>query len=153
MNRNLEVLSFERGANVLSAFTGMTEGRSDASSDNGLHVVDSIADQRANVIWNLRCNGKLDRLLGAPFNRTCCSPYPRFSWVQIVFVAVVAVLLPYKALRRLQKHRRPGFLKVFCKLDASTIFMATIGYCVLADRTHVLNKTAKHFEMTELNLL
>ncbi|KAF2104280.1 Cas1p-domain-containing protein [Rhizodiscina lignyota] len=153
MNEYLDVLSLKRRANVVSAFTRMTEGRSDAYTDSGLHVVDSVADDRANIILNLRCNAKLDRMLGAPFNRTCCSPYPHFTWVQLLALATFVVLLPYKVLRIFQTNRGLHISKAFNRTQTSVILMAAIGYCVLADRTHLFNKTPKVFDIKELLFL
>ncbi|EEY14850.1 CAS1 domain-containing protein [Verticillium alfalfae VaMs.102] len=44
-------------------------------TQTGFHVIESVAEIKANILLNLRCNARLDRVKGYPYQRTCCSDY------------------------------------------------------------------------------
>ncbi|KAF4965650.1 hypothetical protein FSARC_6587 [Fusarium sarcochroum] len=59
----------------------------------GFHVKPTIAEYRANILLNLRCNAKLDRLRPYPYEHTCCTDYGLKTQVQLGFVAACIVYL------------------------------------------------------------
>ncbi|KAM0563083.1 hypothetical protein ACHAPJ_001929 [Fusarium lateritium] len=52
-----------------------------------------IAEYRANVLLNLRCNAKLDRIKPYPYEHTCCTDYGLKTHVQLGFVAACIAYL------------------------------------------------------------
>ena len=93
MNAYLQQLSAHQGADVLWSYSLMTWRMDYAYEESGIHVVQSVADRRADILLNLRCNADAANSKGYPFDRTCCSVYGRLGWVQwLVLVNAFAVL-------------------------------------------------------------
>ncbi|KAF1988750.1 Cas1p-domain-containing protein [Aulographum hederae CBS 113979] len=134
------------GKNVLWSFAEMTKGEEAAinTTENAFHVVEAIADRRADVLLNLRCNARLDRTDGFPFDRTCCSPYPAVSWIQLVatFFGGLAVL---SGIYMAHKNRNLDVKPQDVIFGALSIAALTLFYCYLADRTQIFSKIAKQY--------
>jgi hypothetical protein len=65
----LSSIEAERRISLLWSFPALTRDDPDALVDRqitGFHVIDTVADIKANILLNLRCNAKLDRLQGYP---------------------------------------------------------------------------------------
>ena len=87
MNDYLRRASGSSGHTVLWSYSTMTWQLKAAYEEGGLHVVDSVANQQADILLNLRCNAKLDALGRYPFDRTCCSRYPPPNQVQWILLS------------------------------------------------------------------
>ncbi|KAF5986621.1 tetracycline resistance [Fusarium coicis] len=59
----------------------------------GFHVKFHVAELRANILLNMRCNAKLDRMKPYPYSRTCCTDYGVKPVVQLSVVAFGIVYL------------------------------------------------------------
>lgn len=94
LNDYLRGISAYKGAIVAWSYALMTQNQAAAYEKNGIHVVDAIARQKANVLLNMRCNAALPRLKGFPMDKTCCNRYPGLNWVQVVFLVLPLVVLP-----------------------------------------------------------
>jgi hypothetical protein len=92
MNRYLAEQSSQKKLNVLWSYTNMTKCHSERYQESGLHVVESVANNMADVLLNLRCNGKAARRGGFPHNRTCCSAYQPMSIFQVAGSTLTVVL-------------------------------------------------------------
>jgi hypothetical protein len=94
MNDYLHQISPEHKASILWSYSAMNWERKDTYETDGLHNVQSVADKKADVILNLRCNAKLDHLGRYPFDRTCCSRYRRPNRVQWSFLYCGLLVFP-----------------------------------------------------------
>ncbi|KAF2097754.1 Cas1p-domain-containing protein [Rhizodiscina lignyota] len=145
MNVYLEDLSNRN--NVLWSYLAMTEEEEDSLDPTGFHVVQNIADAKADVLLNLRCNAKLDQTGGYPYDRTCCSAYKPAVFVQwgvLLAGLAIAGFALYNAFRAEQQDATK---------QALFFAVATLAYCYLADRTQLFDKDKKHFENSEFFLL
>ncbi|KAH8890717.1 Cas1p-domain-containing protein, partial [Thozetella sp. PMI_491] len=145
MNTYLQDTSLRN--NVLWSYLAMTgQEPLDALEPTGFHCIDSIADAKADVLLNLRCNAKLDKLNGYPHDRTCCSNYKRRVDVQLGFIVIGATLFTlafWGFIAKTQNETR----------DAIFVMSASVFYCFSADRTEVFNHFQKHFENAEFIFL
>ena len=95
MNEYLQKLSMERGLLIAWSHFFMTLQRKSAYEENGLHVVDTVARQKADVLLNLRCNTELTQKTKYPVDKTCCSKYPQTNWIQMTFLFGSLWILPF----------------------------------------------------------
>ena len=94
MNRHLEEISVSQSASVLFSFNSMSWHERLTYEASGIHVLESVASQKADIILNLRCNAKSTALGRYPFNRTCCSRYNPPNWVQKLLLFCGMIVLP-----------------------------------------------------------
>jgi hypothetical protein len=147
-----------RGLNVPWAYRYMTEGWPELVGDSGMHVNALVSSKMADIILNLRCNAKATQKDGYPFNRTCCSAEKRRSWVQIITqIFFLTSFIPSKI--------RPGTTNsTISKLFGLSILGSPVTaaarnmclaacYCIIADRTHVFDKSPKEFAYTDFVLV
>ncbi|KAM0497113.1 hypothetical protein ACHAP8_007014 [Fusarium lateritium] len=117
---------------------------------SGFHVKFHVAQLRANILFNMRCNAKLDRMRSYPYSRTCCTDYGIKSFTQIALVGLGMVYLT---------------ICIFCELlDLFTdrpqdephwsLFNIRIGclvlallMCYYADRTQMMAKGSKLWQL------
>ncbi|UNI19138.1 N-acetylneuraminate 7-O(or 9-O)-acetyltransferase [Purpureocillium takamizusanense] len=121
-------------------------------TDTGFHVIDSVAEVKATILLNARCNAKLHALDGSPYDGTCCTDYGRTTFVQLVllgmgvlYVAVCVVLEVFDMLGR--KVNSPFFNWSACMLITALLA------CFLADRTQVFAKGNKQYVASEFAVL
>lgn len=94
LNDYLREISTYRGATVAWSYALMTQNEEAAYREDGIHVVDAVAHQKADVLLNMRCNAELTHLRGYPMNKTCCSRYPGLNWAQFVILVGPLIVLP-----------------------------------------------------------
>ncbi|KAF2795370.1 Cas1p-domain-containing protein [Melanomma pulvis-pyrius CBS 109.77] len=167
MNTYLENQS-RQGLSVLWSYANMTRGHPDTYGESGLHVIDRVAKNMADVLLNLRCNAKATQEAGYPINRTCCSPYMPTTRIQAVGIVTTAVLMlllsASKTIRGMpttpvddmcfdqSKGRQTTFATRGAPFAGAMFFLA-ICYCFLADRTQILDKFPKHFSNFDFRIL
>ena len=86
LNEYLQELSAQRGALVAWSYFLMTLQRKSAFEASGVHVVDTVARRKADVLLNMRCNAELTRATKYPVDKTCCSSYVQTNWVQRIIL-------------------------------------------------------------------
>ncbi|EEU37754.1 uncharacterized protein NECHADRAFT_88136 [Fusarium vanettenii 77-13-4] len=122
--------------------------------DTGFHVIDSVAEIKANILLNLRCNAKLDKLSGYPYDRTCCSDYGSRSFAQIVvlgltgFYTFACIVFEIMDIVSFAENPRRPWLNM--KIG---VFPMALLYCYVADRTDLFSKGMKEFATLEFALL
>ena len=94
MNNYLRQKSIDQSLDVLWSYNLMISEQKSTYEANGLHVIDGVADHKADVLLNLRCNAKVSVLGLYPFDRTCCSRYPQPNWIQLGILCFSLGLLP-----------------------------------------------------------
>ncbi|RGP79036.1 o-acetyltransferase cas1 [Fusarium longipes] len=144
----------EQNLRLLRAFPQLSLNQPGAIVDKkgtGFHVIDSVAEIKANILLNLRCNAKLDRKVGYPYSRTCCTDYGGRSWMQVIILGIVSLYaiacVFFESFSFVSPLRVNG-------LDMKVgIFVVALIYCYAADRTHLFSKGMKEFVSNEFYLL
>jgi hypothetical protein len=107
-----------------------------------LHVRRQIADTRANILLNLRCNAKLDRIRSYPYSRTCCTDYGTKPISQLGFVFFGIIYLAACIVCEV--------LDICGSKPRQSLFNMKVGFlilallmCYYADRTQMIAKGSK----------
>ena len=151
MNEHLQFHS-QRGLNVPWVFQNMTAGYPEIVGASGMHVTNSVAERMADVVLNYRCNAKLARTDGFPYDQTCCSAYRPLNLITAVAAIICAFLLGLAALRRLSPKTARRFAQS-TMLDVLATLALVVVYCFIADRTHVLDKFPKEFDNIDFRVM
>ena len=149
MNDYLQQVSAHSSADVIWTYSLMTFAGRSQYEESGLHVVDSVAHRKADVLLNLRCNPDA-AAKGYPFNRTCCSNYRQpvmAQWIILLGGMLVLPILPF--LRRQHALRIGRLLPSPGILSALIVFAMVVCYCFYADRTQIFEKEQKQFRIRE----
>ena len=94
MNVHLQEIAVSRKADVLWSFNSMSSQQKLTYQASGIHVVERVASQKADVLLNLGCNSKFTAIGRYPFDRTCCSRYSPSNRVQQFLLFCGMILLP-----------------------------------------------------------
>lgn len=120
----------------------------------GFHTIDAITETRANIMLNLRCNAKLDRMLPYPYDRTCCTDYGVKPLVQrglvyfgLVYLAACIVVEIWDLVTR-----RDEPLLSLVNMQAGSFILAVL-MCYYADRTQMMAKGTKFWAMQDFLIL
>lgn len=131
---------------LLWSFLALTRDDPDAIVDRfetGFHVIDTVAEVKAHILLNLRCNAKLNRLQGSSHDRTCCTEYHSESFVQSGLIALglfyVLACIVCEILELWMGHAPRWPL---LSMDVG-IFVTALLCCYYADRTHLFAKGTK----------
>ncbi|KAL9581940.1 MAG: hypothetical protein Q9212_003593 [Teloschistes hypoglaucus] len=153
MNEYLYNVSHNSGVKVIWSQLLMTRNQKFAYEESGLHVVESVASRRVDVVLNMRCNAELSLKQGYPFDKTCCSAYertsPSWTWYLVVW-SFSLLLLAGLGMHSKESIRNLLSNELFRAIGTLTLVLV---YCYVADRTQLLNKTQKHFRCPEFLLL
>ncbi|MCJ1379613.1 hypothetical protein MMC17_002715 [Xylographa soralifera] len=153
MNMRLEEMIVSQSADVLSSFNSMSWHQKLTYEASGIHVLETVASQKADILLNLRCNAKSTALGRHPFNRTCCSQYNPPNLVQRFLLFCGMIVLPVLHLLVGKGSKRLPLLPS-SKVVATLLVMGlSLSYCFYTDRTHLFNKIHKQFSHTEFNAL
>ncbi|KAI8232871.1 hypothetical protein K4K54_011298 [Colletotrichum sp. SAR 10_86] len=152
MNWNLDNFEPAERTHVIQSYNAMLVSHDDALLDDGLHAVDIVAERKLDVILNAHCNSGLVRN-GYANQITCCAPYPSLSRVQVLLLGLSILALPILFLdRRQDAFPSARTSQVMDSLLAAATLVAIAVYCLLADRTHLLIKHDKHFDVPDFIL-
>ncbi|KAI9886025.1 MAG: hypothetical protein M1823_002192 [Watsoniomyces obsoletus] len=169
MNGYLQRLSALPGVDVLWSFDLMLHRQQSALDLSGIHVVDSVADKRTDVLLNLQCNGGSRGGQSYPYDRTCCSKYPRPGPVQWVLltggIGVLLAICVFKIQtwwrqRRASRSSRELVESQYLQIrpsrrvgQALVVFWLALCFCYGADRSQAFNKLHKQFSWTDFGIL
>ncbi|KAG0149728.1 hypothetical protein CROQUDRAFT_104872 [Cronartium quercuum f. sp. fusiforme G11] len=135
----------------------MTVG-AEAETTDGLHYSEKFMSMQARVLLNMRCNDVLVKKF--PFDKTCCSEYPKPNWIQWLFIIVLLVWAPIGLYLDQHPSTTPSnwtrFFPPSIYLMPLTVFGYSIVLIFLADRTSLFTKEQKQFDgwiFALLNLL
>ena len=149
MNDYLQQVSAHSKADIVWSYSLMTWAGRGAYEESGLHVVENVAQRKADVLLNLRCNSD-SALAGYPFNRTCCSNYKPPNGIQWLILLVGMLVLPILSIvRRRHFVKVARFLPPTEVFSAFAIFALVVCFCFYADRTQVFEKAHKEFRREE----
>ncbi|KAJ4245985.1 hypothetical protein NW762_013729 [Fusarium torreyae] len=115
------------------------------------HVIDQVAEARANIILNMRCNAKLDRMKPFPYARTCCTDYGGNRYRSVIILAVIylAVCIICE-IWDLFTRREPQWSLL--NMQLGSIILALL-MCYFADRTQMMAKGSKLWKLDDFVLL
>ncbi|KAL4723044.1 hypothetical protein ACLX1H_010285 [Fusarium chlamydosporum] len=144
----------ERRIPILWTVTGVTLNQNKTWIDplsKAAHVIDQVAETRANIILNLRCNAKLDRMKGYPHAGTCCTDYG-VSKYRIVIGVSIAYLFACALCE---------ILDISCRREARWSllnmrigsFVLVLLMCYFSDRTQMMAKGSKLWELEGFTVL
>lgn len=153
MNWHLAELSAKNLGNVAFSFRDMlsTAAPEITHDTEGLHLVDKVTSAQAQVLINLRCNDNLVKK--SPFDSTCCYKYPPPNYQQLIFFALVLVVVPIIYHFKSQGLLGHSYYPPESVLQALFIFGLVLAYAFLSDRTHLFGKESKHFSLDQFSLL
>ncbi|KAI9758930.1 MAG: hypothetical protein M4579_002741 [Chaenotheca gracillima] len=151
MNDYLQQLSAFQGADVVWSYSLMNTDLQPTYQESGIHVIESVAARKADVLLNLRCNAQAAGPYGEgfPYDRTCCTNYRHPGWVQTSGLLMGLVILPALVLFAGSDQTRARSLSRSTVLSALLTLTLVICYCFYADRTQVFNKVQKQFSFYE----
>ncbi|KAI1501233.1 10 TM acyl transferase domain found in Cas1p-domain-containing protein [Biscogniauxia marginata] len=145
MNDYLSHLPPNQTSHVVWAFNQMTLSSGKAFGGDGLHVEDSIAERKIDIVLNSHCNApnvNLDRF----FQGTCCAPEPRNDVFKLALLLLGLIALLYvPRSRSIPKLTRQ--LPVVPELITATrdILIALI-WCWICDGTLQVSKLERHYQ-------
>lgn len=152
----LSSIEVEKRISLLWGFLALTRDDPDAIVDRdvtGFHVIDTVAEIKAHILLNLRCNAKLNRLQGNSHGRTCCTDYPSQSFVQQALVAIgIFYILLCVACEVFDFLTGRASRWPLLSMDVG-IFVTALLCCYYADRTHLLAKGSKQLISQEFGIL
>ncbi|KAF4968454.1 hypothetical protein FSARC_4148 [Fusarium sarcochroum] len=119
--------------------------------EKAAHVIEQVAETRANIILNMRCNAKLDRMKPYPYARTCCTDYGgnQYSIVVVGALIYLAACVICEILD-LSAGREPRWRLL--NMEPGSIILALL-MCYFADRTQMVAKGSKLWQIEDLALL
>lgn len=141
---------------LMWSISNLVEGQDKIWRDplkTGFHVQFHVAELRANILFNLRCNAKLDRMKSYPYSRTCCTDYGAKPFAQLMIVGLAVLYLVACILSEASD--------LLANRDASEprsrLLNMRVGYLVLAllmcyyaDRTQLMAKGSKLWQLKDL---
>ncbi|RYP57911.1 hypothetical protein DL770_010546 [Monosporascus sp. CRB-9-2] len=134
-------------SHMLWAFNKMTENITAAFDPDGLHVMDSVAATKADIVLNARCNGLRADKKGAR-QGTCCMVYRRGRFeTAFLLLGVFLYLLLMLRLLGCSFSRVPGFLA------AAPNLLFAVAWCQFSDRTAAFSKIERHYDQGVFVLL
>ncbi|KAM5341770.1 hypothetical protein ACJ41O_014801 [Fusarium nematophilum] len=147
----------ERNLRLLRVYPELSHNQPEAMVDRhetGFHVIDSVAEIKANILLNLRCNAKLDKLAGYPYDRTCCSDYGSRSFTQLVVLSLttlyVFMCIAFEVVDLITSAETSRSSLFNMKVG---VFGVALLYCYFADRTDLFSKGMKEFVPLEFAFL
>ncbi|KAM3506266.1 hypothetical protein MY11210_007618 [Beauveria gryllotalpidicola] len=155
INQFLDSLADEQQIPLLHAFPALSRNQPEAMVDiteTGLHVIDSVAETKALILLNARCNAKLHALHGAPYDGTCCTDYGRTTFVQSVLLGLGILYVSACTVVEVLNMVGRGIDRSLFDMSAC-MFVTALLACFLADRTQVFAKGSKEFVGSELAIL
>lgn len=153
LNDYLRKISTYKGAIVAWSFALMSQNEEATYEEGGIHVIDAVARQKADILLNMRCNAELTRLKGYPMDKTCCNRYPELNWVQFVILVGPLVVLPLTILLSIHVSKRLINLPSSKISRAMLVLTLVLYYSFYSDRTHLFNKSQKQYSSTEFKIL
>ncbi|KAF4985311.1 hypothetical protein FDECE_16659 [Fusarium decemcellulare] len=151
----LETAENKTGIPMLWSYPALSRGQMGVIQDleNGFHVIDSVAELKAQILLNLRCNAKTDAEQGYPYDRTCCTDYGQKSFVQLALLLLAVVYVAAAAVTEILAMTFKQAPKwSFVNLDVAT-FITGLLACYWADRTQAFAKGHKEYVTFDFNLL
>jgi len=151
LNLYLQHTSLERPLPVAWSYVSMTAKHERAYQPDGLHVIQEVATNMADVLLNLRCNAVLRRAQtkAYPMDKTCCNSYEPTNWTQTTILNFLMWMLPFLVIVTVQDSKRLSFLPSWQNTRAITVMALAICYCYYADRTQLFNKAQKQYKTVD----
>jgi hypothetical protein len=141
---------------LMWSISNLVEGQDKIWRDpfkTGFHVQFHVAELRANILFNLRCNAKLDRMKSYPYSRTCCTDYGVKPFTQLIVVALAVVYLAacilFEASDLLANRDASEPRSPLLNMRVGSLVLALL-MCYYADRTQMMAKGSKLWQLKDL---
>ncbi|WXC58098.1 hypothetical protein SNK03_003997 [Fusarium graminearum] len=144
----------ERRIPVLWSIVGVTIGQNKTWMDplsKAAHVIDQVAETRANIVLNLRCNAKLDRMRRSPHGGTCCTDYGVTQYRIIIAVVGIVYLSACVVCEILDLTSAKEAWSLLNMRIGS--FVLVLLMCYFSDRTQMMTKSSKLWEVEGFAIL
>ncbi|CEF76025.1 unnamed protein product [Fusarium graminearum] len=144
----------ERRIPVLWSIVGVTIGQNKTWIDplsKAAHVIDQVAETRANIVLNLRCNAKLDRMRRSPHGGTCCTDYGVTQYRIIIAVVGIVYLSACVVCEILDLTSAKEAWSLLNMRIGS--FVLVLLMCYFSDRTQMMAKSSKLWEVDGFAIL
>ncbi|KAG8677710.1 hypothetical protein FPOAC2_03863 [Fusarium poae] len=116
-----------------------------------MHVIDQVSEARANIILNLRCNAKLDRIQGYHHTGTCCTDYGVNQNRIIIAISIVylsaCLICEILDLLSVKETQWP-----LLNMQVGS-FILVLLMCYFSDRTQMMAKSSKLWEVDGFAIL
>ena len=155
LNLQLHHFSVQHNIPIIWSFSRMTMGQRTAYSSDGLHVTPQLAQSRAEILLNARCNAVLTKSQekAYPVDKTCCNRYDVPNWIQATILNVSLDLSPFIVLITYMDPERFSFLPSRKIARALMQLALAVCYCFYADRTQLFHKAHKQYQSKDFILL
>ncbi|CAJ2506190.1 Uu.00g003200.m01.CDS01 [Anthostomella pinea] len=144
MNDYLAHLPANQTSHVVWAFNRMTDDSEDPFESDGLHVEDSIAERKIDIVLNSHCNNPAvshDRA----FKGTCCVAEPHNTLYDLALVLVLALTMYLPRSTTASKLMRR--LPISPEIGAATRdLLNVLIWCWICDGTLQLSKSQRHYQ-------
>lgn len=159
-NEYLNSIAGDRHLTLVPSFPALSYGQPAAIHDRevtGFHVINSVAETKATILLNARCNAKLDAMDGYPHDRTCCTDYGSKSDVQHLLLFLGALYVAACVAVEARSIWRPEAAaasprRPYLNFEVA-IFIAAVLCCHYFDRTQMMAKGSKQYVPREFQFL
>jgi hypothetical protein len=141
---------------LMWSISNLVEGQDKIWRDpykTGFHVQFHVAELRANIIFNLRCNAKLDRMKSYPYSRTCCTDYGVKPLTQLSIIALAVVYLAaciiFEVSDLLANRDANEPRSRLLNMRVGSLALALL-MCYYADRTQMMAKGSMLWQLKDL---
>ncbi|KAI1327907.1 Cas1p-domain-containing protein [Xylariaceae sp. FL0255] len=143
MNEYLSSLPSNQTSHVVWAFNLMTDDSDVSFEIDGIHVGNSIADRKIDIVLNSHCNNPA--VLHDPsFKGACCVDQSESHVLNLVLLGLCAAMLYIPRTQSLPSFLR-GFSGAFELITAARDVFVTLAWCWLCDGTLQFSKVERHF--------
>ncbi|EKJ79148.1 hypothetical protein FPSE_00749 [Fusarium pseudograminearum CS3096] len=145
----------ERRIPMLWSSAGVTTNQNKTWIDpiaKAAHVIDEVAETRANIMLNLRCNAKLDRIQGYHHSGTCCTDYGVTKYRVIIAVICMIYLSACVVCEVLDLVSAKSTRWTLLNMQIGSFFLVLL-MSYYSDRTQMMAKSSKLWEMYGFGIL
>lgn len=139
----------------------LTEEKIDNYDGEGIHVISSLADIQADIMYNLACNTKVAETSSFPYSNTCCLEYPEPTGTYLFTVSIVSILTPAAILSYViflafnvskavskDNNNTESFLLRGWNIPLAVLSLVCT-YSYVADRTQTFSKANQYLAINE----
>ncbi|KAH8673972.1 10 TM acyl transferase domain found in Cas1p-domain-containing protein [Xylariales sp. PMI_506] len=145
MNAYLSGFSAKEKSHILHVYNEMTRDNPQAFEETGIHVIDKVAEWKADIVLNARCNSALGHR--SPHRSTCCMRYPHPGWFQHVVLMFGILAYPLLALvkdwNKTSRRYTPILIRV---LEVARSILIPLSWCWMIDRSHAYPKVERNYD-------
>jgi hypothetical protein len=136
----------------LWSYNEMVNSNKAAYDKTAVHVIDSVAVQKADILLNHYCNPILSQLKKLPKNASCCLPSLPRQGGQWFILSALLILLISASIHQLQSKQETGLASKDTS-HAILFFCSALVFSFIADQTQAFGKLIKQHDQVQFVLL